>query len=159
MFHPTSIIETRHVGENTRIWAFAHVCPGARIGRDCVVGEGVYIGPDVIVGDRCKIQNHALLYRGVFLDDEVFIGPNVVTTNDVMPRAVGAWDHRFRQTFFRKGSSVGANSTILCGVTLREMCMVAAGSVVTGDVMAGSLVKGSPARHVRYVDDYLDNQE
>jgi len=146
-----SIIESDCIGDGTKIWAFSHVCENASIGKGCTVGEGVYIGPGVKIGDRCKIQNHALIYKGVEIEDEVFIGPNVVTTNDIMPRAVGEWDDRFRPTFIRKGASVGANSTIVCGVTLGENCMVAAGSVVTSDVMPSSLVKGNPARHVRFL--------
>lgn len=134
------------IGDGTKIWAFSHVSSGAKIGKDCVIGEGVHVGPGVVIGDRVKVQNHAILYKGVTIEDEVFIGPGVVTTNDILPRAVGEWEDRFRETRIKKGASVGANATIVCGVTLNERCMVGAGSVVTKDVSADTTVVGNPAR-------------
>jgi len=145
--HDTAIVdEGCEIGDGTKIWAFSHVSNGAKIGEDCVIGEGVHIGPGVIVGNRVKIQNGAILYKGVTVEDEVFIGPRVVTTNDILPRATGDWTERFRETLIKKGASVGANATIICGVTLGEDCMVGAGSVVTKDVPQGALVYGNPAR-------------
>lgn len=137
------------IGEGTKVWAFSHICRGAKIGKDCVIGEGVHVGPDVVIGDRVKVQNHAILYKGVTIGDEVFIGPGVVTTNDIFPRAVGEWESRFKETLIKKGASVGANATLICGVTLEEDCMVGAGSVVTKDVPRGALVYGNPARIVK----------
>ena len=144
--HPTSIVETEDIGDRTKIWAFSHVCKDSKIGIDCVIGEGVYIGPGVTVGDRVKIQNHSLIYEGVTIEDDVFIGPNVVTTNDIYPRAQGDWSSRFRKTFIKKGASIGASSVIICGNTLGEKCMVGAGSVVTKNVEPKSLVYGNPAK-------------
>jgi acetyltransferase-like isoleucine patch superfamily enzyme len=151
--HKTAIVDRDEdglldceIGDGTKIWAFSHVSRGAKIGKDCVIGEGVHIGPGVVIGDRVKIQNGAILYKGVTVEDEVFIGPRVVTTNDIYPRAVGEWGDRFRETHIKKGASVGANATIVCGVTLEEGCMVGAGSVVTKDVPRDALVYGNPAR-------------
>jgi UDP-2-acetamido-3-amino-2,3-dideoxy-glucuronate N-acetyltransferase len=149
--HHLSLVETTSVGEGTKIWAFSHVCKDTVIGKNCVIGEGVHIGPNVKIGDGCKIQNHSIVYEGVTLEDEVFLGPNVVTTNDLRPKAKGDWIDRFQTTLFKRGSSIGANSTVLCGVTLGRNSLVGAGSLVTSDVMENSLVVGSPARHVRFL--------
>tara|TARA_B100000959_G_scaffold254201_1_gene285713 strand:+ start:44 stop:514 length:471 start_codon:yes stop_codon:yes gene_type:complete len=149
--HPSSIIETNDIGEGTQIWAFTHICEGVSIGKNCMIGEGVHIGRNVQIGDNCRIQNHSLLYEGVEMEDDVFIGPNTITTNDMYPRVGGDWSNRFRKTTFKHGSSVGANSTIVCGITLNEGCMVGAGAVVTRDVEKKSLVMGVPARHEKYL--------
>jgi UDP-2-acetamido-3-amino-2,3-dideoxy-glucuronate N-acetyltransferase len=149
--HPTAIIDDNvEIGEGTKIWAYSHVSKGAKIGKNCMIGEGVHIGNDVVIGNNCKIQNHSLVYRGVTLEDEVFLGPNTITTNDLYPRAKGDWSDRFKKTLFQKGSSVGANCTVLCGIIMGIDSMAAAGSVVTSDVMDYSLVRGNPARHIRF---------
>lgn len=149
--HPTAIIETTNIGDNTKIWAYSHVCKNATIGTNCIIGEGVYIGPNVIIGNNCKIQNHCLIYEGVVIEDDVFIGPNVITTNDNFPRAIGEWTDRFKKTLIKKGASICANSTIVCGITLSENCMIGAGSVVTKDIKQNYLAYGNPARHVRKI--------
>jgi UDP-2-acetamido-3-amino-2,3-dideoxy-glucuronate N-acetyltransferase len=151
--HPTAIIETEDIGEGTVIWAYSHVSKGVKIGKDCMIGEGVHVGNDVVIGNGCKIQNQCLVYRGVQMCDLVFLGPNVITTNDLYPRAFGNWEDRFRETKFKEGVSVGANCTIVCGITLGEYCMIGAGSVVRKNVDRLSLVVGNPARHIRYMDD------
>lgn len=148
-YHPTAIIETNVIGKNTQIWAFTHICAGARIGDNCIIGEGVYIGPNVIIGNNCKIQNHTLLYEGVSIEDDVFIGPNVITTNDLYPKAGSDWRDRFRETCIKKGSSVGANTTIVCGITIGENTLIGAGSVVTKDMKANSVCYGNPCIHKR----------
>ncbi len=155
--HQTAIVETNQIGTGTKIWAFSHICKNAIIGQNCIVGEGVYIGPGVIVGDNVKIQNHSLLYEGVTVEDDVFIGPNVVTTNDILPRSKGDWSERFRETLIKKGASVGANTVIVCGNTLGENCMIGAGSVVTKNVKNNALVYGNPAREVGDVKDASSN--
>ena len=148
--HETSLIDDNvNVGKKTKIWAFSHVMEGTTIGENCVIGEGVHIGCNVKIGNNCKIQNHSLIYEGVIIEDNVFIGPNVVTTNDIDPKAVGEWKDRFRKTYFKKGSSVGANSTIICGNTIGENSTVGAGSVVTKDVEKNTVVVGNPARFMR----------
>lgn len=152
-YHPTAIIESDDIGENTKIWAFSHVSKNAKIGKNCVIGEGVHIGPNVVVGDNVRIQNHSLLYEGVTIGNNVFIGPNVVTTNDIYPRSTGDWKHRFRNTIFKDGCSIGANSTIICGVTIEENALIGAGSVVTRDVEKDTVVYGNPAKKRGKVKD------
>ena len=116
-----------------------------------MIGEGGHIGKDVVIGDNCRVQNHSILYEGVLLEDEVFIGPNVITTNDMYPRVGGGWEERFRRTLFERGCSVGANTTVVCGVTLHRNSMVAAGAVVTREVERNTLVICVPARHDKYL--------
>lgn len=151
MIHNTAIVETLNIGENTKIWAYSHICKNVIIGNHCIIGEGVYIGPNVVIGNNCKIQNHSLIYEGVIIEDEVFIGPNVITTNDMFPRAIGDWSHKFRKTFIKKGASICANSTIVCGITLGTSCMIGAGSVVTQNIKDNYLAYGNPARHIRLI--------
>jgi acetyltransferase-like isoleucine patch superfamily enzyme len=151
--HDTSIVETDNIGDGTKIWAFVHICKGAKIGKNCTIGEGVYIGSDVIIGDNCRIQNRALLYTGVELGNDVFIGPGVVTTNDYFPTLpVGDWSERFRKTIFGNNSSIGANSTIICGCNIGEFSMIGAGSVVTKDTENGFLYYGNPAKKIRSIE-------
>lgn len=147
--HETSIVETFEIGENTKIWAFSHICKNVKIGTNCVIGESVYIGPNVVIGDNVKIQNNSLIYEGVTIEDGVFIGPNVVTTNDIFPRSHGDWGDRFRKTLFKKNCSVGANSTIVCGHQIGENSMIGAGSVVTKNIPDNYLAYGNPCKIIR----------
>jgi UDP-2-acetamido-3-amino-2,3-dideoxy-glucuronate N-acetyltransferase len=150
--HPTAIVEENAViGEGTKIWAFAHVRTGAIIGSNCVIGEGVHIDTGVQIGNNVKIQNHSLIYHGCIIGDDVFIGPNVITTNDFYPSVHGDWKNssRFRITSFHKGCSIGANSTIICGVRIGKDALVGAGSVVSRDVPDGMLAYGNPARVIK----------
>ena len=144
--HPTAIVESNNIGQNTKIWAFSHICKNAKIGKNVVIGEGVYVGPNVIIGDNCKIQNHSLLYDGVTLEDNVFIGPNVITTNDILPDISNNWKERFRTTLFKKGCSIGANSTIVCGNEIGENTLIGAGSLVTKTMPPDSICYGNPCR-------------
>lgn len=146
MVHKTAIIDDEtYIGVGTKIWAFSHISKGAIIGKNCVIGEGVHIGPNVKIGDNCKIQNHSLLYEGVTLEDNIFLGPNTVTTNDLYPKAQGEWNREnFRETLFKEGCAIGANSTIICGVTIGENSLIGAGSVVTKDIPKNSKAYGNP---------------
>jgi UDP-2-acetamido-3-amino-2,3-dideoxy-glucuronate N-acetyltransferase len=150
--HPSAEIEPGAVlGAGTRVWRFSHVAAGARIGADCVIGQNVAIGPGVVVGDRCKIQNNVSLYAGVALEDGVFCGPSCVFTNVVTPRAEIDRKAEFRPTRVRRGATIGANATIVCGNTLGAWCLIAAGAVITHDVPPLALMAGVPARRVGWV--------
>lgn len=150
--HETAVVDSPStIGAGTRIWHFVHILGGAKIGRDCVLGQNVMVGPDVTIGDGCKLQNNVAIYKGVTLEDGVFCGPSCVFTNVLTPRAAVDRSDEFLPTLVRRGASVGANATIVCGNTLGEYSMVAAGAVVTKDVPAFALVAGVPARRVGWV--------
>lgn len=145
MIHDSAYVEDAVIGDGTNIWHFVHVRDGARIGSNCNIGKGVYIDTGVVIGDNCKIQNFATLYQGVTLENDVFVGPHVCFTNDVYPRAA-LWDEsRLEATCVREGASIGANATILAGVTIGRHAMVGAGAVVTRDVPDHALMLGNPA--------------
>jgi acetyltransferase-like isoleucine patch superfamily enzyme len=145
--HPQAICESTDVGEGTRIWAFAHVLAGARIGADCNVGECVFIENDVVVGDRVTVKNGVQLWDGLRVGDDVCIGPNATFTNDPFPRS-RVYDHEIAVTRVDEGASIGANATILPGLTIGAHSMVGAGAVVTRDVPESTIVAGNPARVV-----------
>ncbi len=144
--HPTAIVESSAIGEGSKIWHFAHVRERAVIGKNCNIGKSVYIDTEVKIGDNVKIQNFSSIYRGVEIEDDVFIGPSVVFTNDLYPRAFIWAEERIIPTIVKKGSSIGASATIICGVTVGEYAMIGAGSVVTKHVSPFGLVFGNPAR-------------
>lgn len=139
------------IGSGTHVWAYASIEAGAIVRARCIIGQYVHIGPKVIVGNGCKIQNGAQLFEGVTLEDDVFIGPHVVTTNVLVPRAFINRKAEFKPTLIKRGASIGANATILCGVTIGEYAMVGAGSVVTKNIPAHALVVGNPAKDVGFV--------
>jgi UDP-2-acetamido-3-amino-2,3-dideoxy-glucuronate N-acetyltransferase len=144
--HPTAIVESgATVGPGTRIWHQCHIRSGSRIGAKCTVGFAVFVDTEVVIGDRCKIQNHVSLYRGVILEDDVFVGPSATFTNDMYPRADSS-DWKVLPTYVRCGVSLGANSTIVCGVELGAWSLIGAGAVVTANVPAHGLMLGTPAR-------------
>jgi UDP-2-acetamido-3-amino-2,3-dideoxy-glucuronate N-acetyltransferase len=152
------VAESAEIGEGTRVWHLAQVREGARIGRDCRIGRGAYVGPGVVIGDRCKLQNHALVYEPAMLEDGVFVGPGVVFTNDTQPRAVDpegnikeADDWTAVGVVVREGASIGARAVCVAPVEVGRWAMVAAGAVVTRDVPDFALVAGVPARRTRWV--------
>ena len=139
------------IGAGTKIWHFVHVLPDCDIGSDCSLGQNVMVGPSVKVGDRCKIQNNVSLYKGVELEDGVFCGPSCVFTNVNNPRAEVERKSEFRKTLVRRGASIGANATIVCGHTLGQFCFIAAGAVVAKDVPDFALMAGVPARRIGWM--------
>lgn len=150
--HPLAAIDGGvAIGEGTRIWHFSHVLKNCRIGKECVIGQNVSIGPDVTIGNRCKIQNNVSVYPGVTLEDGVFCGPSCVFTNVINPRAEIERKNEFRPTLVKRGATIGANATIVCGSSLGEYCFIAAGAVVTKDVPPFALVAGVPARRIGWV--------
>ena len=150
--HPSAIIDDgAAIGADTKIWHFCHVLGGSRIGAGCVLGQNVMVGPDVEVGGGCKIQNNVSIYKGVTLEAEVFCGPSCVFTNVLTPRAFVERKDEFKPTLVRRGATIGANATILCGVTVGSCAMIGAGAVVTRDIADHALVVGNPSRRIGWV--------
>lgn len=139
------------IGEGSKVWHFAHLLPGTRIGENCSIGQNVMIGPDVSVGNNCKIQNNVALYKGVELEDGVFCGPSCVFTNVLNPRSEVERKNEYRPTKVRRGATIGANATIVCGHELGAYCTIGAGAVVTKDVPEFALMVGVPAKRIGWV--------
>ena len=145
--HPTALIdEPVEIGPKTQIWHFSHVMPGARIGERCIIGQNVFIGPRVVLGNNIKIQNNVSVYEGVVLEDDVFCGPSMVFTNVFNPRSFISRKKEFRQTLVKRGATIGANATIVCGYTIGRYSLIGAGAVVTREIPDYALVYGNPAR-------------
>ncbi len=147
VIHRSAIVDDGAVlGEGTRVWHWVHVCAGARIGQNCSLGQNVFVGNDVVIGDNVKIQNNVSVYDGVRLEDDVFCGPSTVFTNVFNPRSAIARKREYRPTLIKRGATLGANSTVICGVTVGEHAFVGAGAVVSRDVPPHALMMGVPAR-------------
>jgi UDP-2-acetamido-3-amino-2,3-dideoxy-glucuronate N-acetyltransferase len=145
--HQSSFVdEGCEIGDGTKIWHFCHIMPRAKIGRDCNIGQNVVVSPDVVVGNNVKIQNNVSLYTGVVLEDDVFCGPSMVFTNVVNPRSHVSRKSEYQQTLVKRGASIGANTTIVCGHTIGRYAFIGAGAVVTKDVPDYALIVGNPGR-------------
>lgn len=152
--HPSSYIdEPCQIGEGTKIWHFCHVMSGAVIGKDCHIGQNVVIAPNVILGNNVRIQNNVSVYEGVICEDDVFLGPSMVLTNVINPRSAISRKHEFRQTIIRKGATIGANATIVCGNEIGRYAFIGAGAVVTKPVPDYALVIGNPARQTGWISE------
>jgi UDP-2-acetamido-3-amino-2,3-dideoxy-glucuronate N-acetyltransferase len=153
--HPTAVIdEGAKIGKGTKIWHFCHVMPKAEIGEKCILGQNVFVADNVKLGNNVKIQNNVSVYTGVICEDDVFLGPSMVFTNVNNPRSAIVRHDKYETTLVKKGATIGANATIVCGVTLGEHCFVGAGAVVTKDVKPYALVVGVPAKQVGWMSEY-----
>lgn len=153
--HPTAVVdEGCEIGENTKIWHFAHIMPHCKIGQNCNIGQNVVVSPQVILGDNVKVQNNVSIYTGVTCDDDVFLGPSMVFTNVMNPRSAIVRKDQYRQTKVGKGASIGANATIVCGNDIGEYAFIGAGAVVTKYVPPFALVVGNPAKQIGWISEY-----
>lgn len=153
--HPSAIVDDgAQIGEGSRVWHFVHVCGGARIGRGVSLGQNVFVGNKVVIGDRCKIQNNVSVYDNVTLEEGVFCGPSMVFTNVYNPRSLIERKSEYRDTLVKKGATLGANCTIVCGVTIGAYAFVGAGAVVNKDVPDYALMVGVPARQIGWMSEY-----
>lgn len=153
--HPSAIIDDgAQIGEHTRVWHFSHICAGARIGDNCSLGQNVFVGNRVKIGNQCKIQNNVSVYDNVTLEEGVFCGPSMVFTNVYNPRAFIERKNEYRHTLVKKGATLGANCTIVCGITIGRFAFIGAGAVVNRDVPDYALMVGVPAKQIGWISEY-----
>ena len=153
--HESAIVdEGAQIGDNSRVWHFVHVCGGAKIGQGVSLGQNVFVGNKVVIGDHCKVQNNVSVYDNVILEEGVFCGPSMVFTNVYNPRSLIERKDQYRNTLIKKGATLGANCTIVCGVTIGEYAFVGAGAVINKDVPAYALVVGVPAKQIGWMSDF-----
>lgn len=153
--HQTAIVEEgAKIGANSKIWHWTHVCAGAEIGSEVSLGQNVYVANKVVIGNRCKIQNNVSIYDNVYLDEGVFCGPSMVFTNVYNPRSLISRKDEYKDTFIKKGVTLGANCTIICGITIEKFAFVAAGAVINKDVPAYALMAGVPAKQIGWMSEY-----
>ncbi|HBF87098.1 MAG TPA: N-acetyltransferase [Bacteroidales bacterium] len=153
--HETAIIDSNCViGKGTKIWHFSHVMSNCTIGENCNLGQNIVVSPDVVLGNNVKVQNNVSIYTGVICEDDVFLGPSMVFTNVINPRSAVNRKQEYKKTFVRKGATIGANSTIVCGIEIGQFAFIGAGAVVTKDVKAYALVVGNPARQTGWMSEF-----
>lgn len=153
--HPSAVVdEGAQIGEGSRVWHFAHVCAGARIGKGVSLGQNVFVGNKVVIGDKCKVQNNVSIYDNVTLEEGVFCGPSMVFTNVYNPRSLIERKSEYRDTLVKRGATLGANCTIVCGVTIGEFAFIGAGAVINKNVKPYALMVGVPARQVGWMSEY-----
>jgi UDP-2-acetamido-3-amino-2,3-dideoxy-glucuronate N-acetyltransferase len=153
--HPTAVIdEGAAIGNNVRIWHFSHLMAGCRIGDDCNIGQNVVIFPNVVLGKNVKVQNNVSIYEGVICEDDVFLGPSMVFTNIRNPRSAISRKGQYEKTLVRRGATIGANATVVCGNEIGEYAFIGAGAVVTGNVAPYALVMGNPAKQTGWISEY-----
>lgn len=158
--HPSAIVDDgAQIGDGSRVWHFAHICAGARIGQSCSFGQNAFVGNDVTIGKNVKVQNNVSIYDAVDIEDDVFCGPSMVFTNVYNPRSAVNRKDEYRKTVIRKGATLGANSTIVCGVTVGEYAFVAAGAVINRDVKPYALMAGVPARQIGWMSRHGERLE
>lgn len=155
VIHPTAIVdEGAMIGNGCRVWHWVHISKGAKIGENCSLGQNVFVGNNVLLGNNVKVQNNVSIYDAVTLEDDVFCGPSMVFTNVYNPRAAVVRKHQYRPTLVKKGATLGANCTIICGVTIGEYAFIGAGSVINRDVKAFALMVGVPARQIGWMSQF-----
>ncbi len=153
--HPTAVIdENCTIGEGTKIWHFSHIMTNCVIGKNCNIGQNVVVSPQVVLGNNVKVQNNVSLYTGVICEDDVFLGPSMVFTNVINPRSAIVRKNEYKTTLVKKGASIGANATIICGNELGEYCLIGAGAVITKPVKPYALMVGNPAKQIGWVSEY-----
>jgi UDP-2-acetamido-3-amino-2,3-dideoxy-glucuronate N-acetyltransferase len=153
--HPTAVIdEGAIIDEGTSIWHFSHLMKGCKLGNNCSIGQNVFIANNVVLGNNVKVQNNVSLYDGVICEDDVFLGPSCVFTNVINPRSAVVRKHAFKKTIVKKGATIGANATIVCGIIINEFAFIGAGSVVTKDVPAYALLIGNPAKQTGWMSEH-----
>lgn len=153
--HPTAVIdEGCEIGDGTKIWHFSHIMPRCRIGKNCNIGQNVVVSPEVVLGNNVKVQNNVSIYTGVICEDDVFLGPSMVFTNVINPRSAVVRKSEYKKTLVKHGASIGANATIVCGITLGEFCFIGAGAVVTKNIPPYALVVGNPAKQTGWMSEF-----
>ena len=153
--HPSSIVDDNcTIGDGTRIWHFSHIMSGSVIGQNCNLGQNVVVSPKVVLGNNVRVQNNVSIYEGVICEDDVFLGPSMVLTNVINPRSAVSRKSEYKTTLIKKGASIGANATIVCGNTIHEYAFIGAGAVVTRDVPAYALIVGNPGRQTGWMSEY-----
>ena len=153
--HPTAIIDDGcEIGEGVKIWHFSHIMTGCKIGDDCNLGQNVVVSPKVVLGKNVRVQNNVSIYEGVICEDDVFLGPSMVFTNVINPRSAVSRKHEYLKTHVRKGASIGANATIVCGNEIGEYAFIGAGTVITKPVPAYALIVGNPGKQIGWISEY-----